>query len=237
VEYSLYLESGPRMKTTMVHVPELLGCVANGPTTEAALEAAADEIRHYLRFLARHDEEADPIAAFETRVAQHVTEGSWIGYGDPPAGFAFDFEPLAREELPLHLRRLRWMGEDLAAIAGRLTPEDMAAKPPKGRSLGDIFRHVAAAEPEYVRTAGAGKPEGAKELVEAIDESPPNVAQMLPRLWEAVIAQFESTSDEALSKTTQRGERPYTTRRGLRRALEHPWEHLREIERRLGETR
>ena len=76
MEYSLYLESGPRMKTTMVHVPELLGCVANGPTTESALEAAADEIRHYLRFLARHDEEADPNAAFETATRRPVSRST-----------------------------------------------------------------------------------------------------------------------------------------------------------------
>ena len=34
-------------------------------------------------------------------------------------------------------------------------------------------------------------------------------------------------------RLTQRGERTFTLKRGLRRALEHPWEHMREIERRL----
>lgn len=35
-EYLFYLESGPQKRKTMVHVLSLLGCVANGPTTEAA---------------------------------------------------------------------------------------------------------------------------------------------------------------------------------------------------------
>src|SRR2546425_682760 len=81
----LYLESGPRRKTTMVHVLDLLGCVANGPTTEAALEAAPDAIREYLRFLRRHGAAAEPGAPFTTSIAAHVMEGSWIGYGDPPS--------------------------------------------------------------------------------------------------------------------------------------------------------
>jgi hypothetical protein len=223
------------MKTTTVHATDLLGCVANGPTTEAALEATPGEIRRFLEFMRRHGEKVDPKEPFETKIAAHVMEGSWIGYGDPAPGFASDFEPLSRRELPVHLKRLRWLGEDLAAIARRLSPKELAATPAKGRPLGEIFRHVAAAEPDYIRTAGLGRPEGVKELVKAIEESPGSVAEHLPRLFELLAARFEEATDEELTNVTQRGERPFTTKRGLRRALEHPWEHLREIERRLGE--
>jgi len=38
--YDLYLESGPRRKKTMVYVLDLLGCMANGLTTEEALARA-----------------------------------------------------------------------------------------------------------------------------------------------------------------------------------------------------
>lgn len=232
-EYALYLESGPRMKTTMVHVLDLLGCVANGPTTEVALEATPAEIRRHLLFLESHGEAVDAASPIETRIAQHVMEGSWIGYGDPAPGFTPDFEPLARDELSSHLRRLRWLGEDLAMTAELLTPEQLTAKPESGRSLHGIFGHIAAAEPDYARTAGAGKVAGAKDLIEMVQESPGAIAHALLRLWDMVIKQFEAMPDDALNKITQRGERPYTARRGLRRALEHPWEHLREIQRRL----
>jgi uncharacterized damage-inducible protein DinB len=224
------------MKTTMVHVFDLLGCVSNGPTTEAALEAAPVEVRTYLRFLATHNEDVDTDGRFTTRIAQHVMEGSWIGYGDPAPGFSPDFEPLTREELAMHLRRLRWLGEDIAMTAEMLSPEQLSAKPAKGRSLHAIFCHIAAAEPEYARTAGAGKVAGAKELIEMIQDSPGAIGHALQRLWDLVIKQFEGMPDEDLNKVTQRGERPYTARRGLRRALEHPWEHLREMQRRLGEA-
>ena len=49
--YKLYLESGPRKKRTMVHVLDLLGCIAKGSTTEEALDNTPGAIRAYLRFL------------------------------------------------------------------------------------------------------------------------------------------------------------------------------------------
>jgi predicted RNase H-like HicB family nuclease len=235
-DYALYLESGPRMKTTMVHVLDLLGCLANGATTEAALEATPGEIREFLRFLQRHGDKADPDAPFTTRMAAHVMEGPWIGYGDPAPGFAPDFEPLRREDLAVHLRRLRWLGDELAQIADELPPKTLMEEPAKGRQIREIIRHVAAAEPEYVRTAGLGKPESVKEIVRAIEQSPEGLSEKLSRLWEVLVTRFEAITDEELNKVTQRGQSPYTARRGLRRALEHSWEHLREIQRRLEES-
>ena len=85
-EYALYVESGPRWRKTMVHVLDLLGCVAQGPTTEAALEATPEAIRAYLRFLRRHSEAVEPESAFTTVVAVHVMEGrGWATATRPPA--------------------------------------------------------------------------------------------------------------------------------------------------------
>lgn len=75
-EYRLYLESGPRRRKTMVHVLELLGCVATGPTTEEALAATPDVIRAYLRFLGRSGEAVEPEGPFSTAVAE---ERSTVG--------------------------------------------------------------------------------------------------------------------------------------------------------------
>ena len=47
------------------HVFDLLGCIANGPTTDAALEATPGEIRECLRFLKRHGEKVDPEKPFQ----------------------------------------------------------------------------------------------------------------------------------------------------------------------------
>src|SRR3990172_1539476 len=105
-EYALYLESGPRRRKTMVHVLELLGCIANGPTPEA--------IRAYLRFLRRHGEPVDPDAPFETRVAEHITEGQWLGNGSPYVAFGPDLQPVTDEEGETFLRRFHWLGKELA---------------------------------------------------------------------------------------------------------------------------
>jgi predicted RNase H-like HicB family nuclease len=88
--YGLFLESGPKRRKTMVHVPGLLGCSANGPTTEAALEATPDAIRRFLGFLAERGESFDPEAPFRTRIVEHVTESIWLGNGDPTIVFAPD---------------------------------------------------------------------------------------------------------------------------------------------------
>src|SRR5207249_4563554 len=113
-------ESGPKMKTTMVHVLDLLGCIANGRTTDAALEATPREIREFLRFLKRHGEKVDPKKRFTTKIAAHVMEGSWIGQGDPPPGFAPDFEPLTQEDERTYRRRFQWLGEELVDLIGRV---------------------------------------------------------------------------------------------------------------------
>lgn len=233
-DYALYLESGPKMKTTMVHVFDLLGCIANGPTTDAALEATPGEIREFLRFLKRHGESVEPEKRFTTKIAAHVMEGSWIGQGDPAPGFAPDFEPLSPEDESTYRRRFQWLGEEIVALIGRTQDKKLEAKPSKGRVLHDIVTHIANSEPEYFRASAIGKPEGVKEALQAIEDV--QAGELGPRiahLWQLLDSQLERITPEVRTAQIQRGEKLWTARRGFRRALEHPWEHLREIQRRL----
>ena len=233
-EYALYVESGPKMKTTMVHVFDLLGCIANGPTTDAALEAAPGEIREFLRFLKRHGEKVDPDGPFTTEIAAHATEGSWIGQGDPAPGFAPDFEPLTRQDENIYRRRFQWRGEEILSLIERTPETQLGAKPSQGRVLSDIAAHIANAEPEYFRASGIGKPEGVKEALQAIESAEAGaLASRLTDLWQLLDGQLERITPEVRTAQVQRGEKLWTARRGLRRALEHPWEHLREMQRRL----
>jgi predicted RNase H-like HicB family nuclease len=64
-----------KKKKTMVHVLDLLGCVAKGSTTDEALDRTPEAISAYLRFLKRHGQMVDPDSACETVVAEHITEG------------------------------------------------------------------------------------------------------------------------------------------------------------------
>ena len=49
--YRLYLDHGPKRKTTMVHVIDLMGCIANAATTEEALEHGWEHLRELERRL------------------------------------------------------------------------------------------------------------------------------------------------------------------------------------------
>ena len=112
MNFELYLESGPRKRTTMVHVLDLLGCIAHEKTTELALGATPKAIRQFLHFLASHGERVDPTQEFTTTVQEHVMVGSWLGYGDPTPGFSRDFEPLSARTLDDGVRKLGWMEQE-----------------------------------------------------------------------------------------------------------------------------
>ncbi len=141
--YDLYLESGPRRRKTMVHVLDLLGCVAVGPTTEDALAATPDAIRAYRRFLRRHGESIDPEAPCDTRVVEHVTEGEWLGNGSPYLVFGPDLDPVTDEEIEALLHRFHCLQEELAGWAEGLTDRELDAQPPEGgRTARAIVVHV-----------------------------------------------------------------------------------------------
>jgi predicted RNase H-like HicB family nuclease len=258
--YLLYLESGPRRRKTMVHVLDLLGCIAQGPTTEAALEATPGEIRDYLRFLQRHGEAVDPGAPFATAVAEHVMEGVWLGNGDPTPGFGPDFAPLDPADLRTHLRRLGWLQADLIEMIRSLPPETLAAEPAGGgRSVARILEHVAESHTVYLRYI-VGKVDGLPEAlheVQAILHTAPfipdpvpdgrdgtgrgdgatqavdDLAAALARLWRLSAARLESMTEAERTQPVPHGQVTWTARRGLRRMLEHAREHALEIARRL----
>ncbi len=231
--YALYVESGPRHRKTMVHVLGLLGCIAQGPTTDEALAATPEAIRGFLRFLKRHGDAVDPKSPFTTKVAAHVTEGSWIGEGDPVAGFAPDFEPLGAAELKRYVERLGWVREDLLRLVGDLPPRQLSAQPHGGgRPIQSILEHISEAQCVYQRYA-AGKVEGLAEAARSVRESQPDLPSALARVWEISGARWAAMTEIERNQQVEHGQRMWTARRGLRRALEHDWEHLQELSRRL----
>src|SRR5512136_1947546 len=151
--YALYLESGPLRRKTMVHVLDLLGCVAVGPTTEDALAATPDAIRAYRRFLSRHGEPVAPDAPFETRVAEHITEGDWLGNGSPYLIFGPDFQPVSDEEVETFLNRYHGLREELATWAATQTDEQLDVPPDSGRTARAVLLHVLGATGGYLSAA------------------------------------------------------------------------------------
>jgi predicted RNase H-like HicB family nuclease/uncharacterized damage-inducible protein DinB len=231
--YDLYLESGPRHKKTMVHVMALLGCIANGRTTEDALAATPDAIRAFKQFLASHGESIEVDAPFETRVAAHVTEGVFLGQGDSSIDYVPDLEPVSLEQLALHTRHYAWLHADLLARVANLDEAALAAEPTKGRGLGRILSHVMGAETAYVRSF-CGPVEGLNTPAKLVDRGEMDVREGFALTGELIVRHLESLSESDLARTFQRGKSLWTAHKGLRRLLEHCWEHLREVEVRLG---
>ncbi|HEX5368691.1 MAG TPA: type II toxin-antitoxin system HicB family antitoxin [Dehalococcoidia bacterium] len=233
-EYALYLESGPKRRKTMVHVPELLGCVATGPTTDETLAATPDAIRAYLRFLQRHGEPLDSEASFTTRIAEHVTKGDWLGNGSPYLVFATDLEPIEQPELETHLRRFDAIREALAAWAEAQGDAQLEATPDvKGRTARAILLHVLGATGAYV-AAAVGNTSGFSRIHTLAERGEMALPEALRRTGSMVKQRFLETTPEERSAVIEKSTTIRTLRKALRRTLEHDWEHLVELARRPG---
>ena len=231
-KYSLYLESGPHQRTTMVHVIDLLGCVVSGATTEQALDATPDAIRAFQRFLRQHDKTIKSDGEFKIVIVQHVMEGSWIGYGDPASGFKPDFEPMAAKDLTVYLKRLTWLQSDLLKLVRELPLKQLLAEPKTtGRSLYGILDHVAESHAVYLRYL-VGKVDGMADALKAIKE-PEQLTDALPRLWQISNARLQTLTEQERSHQVPHGQVTWTARRAMWRMLEHHWEHLQEVKSRL----
>lgn len=226
ITYDLYLESGPKMRTTMVHVPALAGCSARRPTTDGALEATPEAIRSFLRFLARHGARVDPDAAFRTRIRQHITQGMWLGNG--AAFLQADLEPLSPRDADQGLQRLGWLHADLRTLVEGLAPKQLDAQPKNGRPLRRIVQHVVGAEGGYLRGVT-----GASRLSREVDEGRAEACDALDRLLEMERARLRAMTAAERAAVVQRGQSRWTARSALRRMIEHAWEHYAEIATRL----
>ena len=230
--HALYVESGPQRKSTLVHVLDLLGCVVFARTTDEAVAAAPEEIRLYLRYLARHGEEVDPKEKIETAVAEHITKGDIIGRGASDIVFAPERVALGAAQLAQYLRWLAWSRADLLKLVKWIDAKTLAKKPSEGRSLRDILLHVLEADMGYVYAA-LGPVKEVGEPARAALRGDLDLRVALGEERDAAIARLRSaTPAERVAARGPRNDRT-TFRRALRRMLEHEWEHRREIERRL----
>ena len=232
--YDIHLESGPKRRKTMVHVLDLLGCVAIGPTTEQAIEATPDAIRGYRRFLARHGEPGDPDAPFETRVAAHVTEGDWLGNGSPYLMFDRDYDPVTDAEVETYLARFHGLMEELAGWAEGRTPEQLATAPDGGgRPARGVLLHVLGAPGGYLAAALGGAP-GFSRVAGAAERGELDLPAALRRVDAMAADRVRATTPEERAAVRRRPKDERTLRKGIRRMLEHSWEHLAELSRRPG---
>jgi uncharacterized damage-inducible protein DinB len=233
VKYALYLESGPQRKSTLVHVVDLLGCACFGPTTDEAVAATPDEIRAYLRYLRRHGDRGDPDAPITVHVAEHVTEGDFLGHGSPQAVYTSDRKPVTPAELATYLRRLEWSRGDLLALLDGASAKALDAKPASGRSLRDVLRHVLEADAGYLANA-LGAVASVNAPINAARRGELDVRIALQEARDAAIERLRALTPAERAFVREHPSGARTMRKTIRRLLEHEWEHRREIARRMG---
>ncbi len=223
--YDLYLESGPKMRKTMVHVPALMGCTARGDTTEAALAATPGAIRAYLRFLARHGESIDAEAPVRTRIAEHITQGTFLGNG--AVFLPTDTASLSARESDALMKRLSALHDELRRLTGGLSATQLGARPSKGRTIRQILQHVCC-EGAYLRGVS-----GASRIQREVDEGRLDPHDAIDRLLDLETARLRAMTTTERTEVIMRGQSPWSARSALRKMLEHAWEHYAEIAERL----
>ncbi len=232
--YALYVESGPKRRKTMVHVPQLLGCIAQGATTDEAIEATPEAIRTFLQFLRRAGEDVDPDGAFAVEVAEHVTEGDWLGNGSPYLIFGPDLEPVTEAQLDLYLRRFAALRAALAEWATSQTDAQLDAAPaPKGRTARAILLHVMTTPGAYL-SAPLGGVKGFSRLGTAAERGEISLADGLMQVHDLAERYLRETTPEQRRAVIERPKDVRTLRKAIRRMLEHDWEHLVELSQRPG---
>ena len=231
--YDLYLESGPKRMKTMVHVLNLLGCVATGPTTDAALEATPDSIRAYLRLMTAAGQRADPDAAFNTNVAQHITEGIWLGNGSPYVTFGPDLEPVTAKDISTLLARYNAMRELLASWAESRTPKQLDSAKSGSRTARTILLHVAGSGGGYLSPVVGGT-KGFSALHSAVERAEVPLPDGIRRVAAMCTEIVRATTPEQRKAVIKRSKEIRTLRKALRRVLEHDFEHLLELSRMPG---
>jgi predicted RNase H-like HicB family nuclease len=232
--YDLYLESGPRRRKTMIHVPSLLGCVATGATTDEAIAHTPETIRSFLRLLARLGEDVDPDTAFTTRVVEHVTEGQWLGNGSPYLLFTPDRVPLGDDAIEAALHRFD--GFDLYWrdwLAGQRDTDLDAAPAGGGRPGRAVVMHVLGARGSYL-AAALGSAPGFGRVHSAVERGDVELIPAFAQSRDLIRARVESTTPSERTGVRELPAGPRTLHQALRRMLEHEWEHLLELSRRPG---
>jgi hypothetical protein len=220
----------------MVHVLDLLGCVALGRTTEEAIDAAPDAIVSDLDFLQRCGERSagakDERGAIESRVAQHIAEGKWLGNGSPYLIFASDFDPVEDQEIELFLRRFHQLRSELASWVGALSPAELDAEAGE-RPARAVLLHVLA-PPGGMLSAALDGVSGFSRIERLAERGELPIDEALLQVEQLAAARIRETTAEERRRVVQRANDQRTLRKAIRRILEHDWEHLAALGRRPG---
>lgn len=228
-DYAVYVESGPLQRKTMVHVFDLLGCIARGATTAEALQETPAAIQAFLEFEAKHSGSSAAAEPINIHVVEHVSQGPWLGYGDPVSGFTPDFDVLSFTDLQTYLRRLKLMEEDLLTLAGKIPLEQRAQTPANGgRSANAILVNLGEGHACFLRYI-LGKMDEISARMRAVRREPAALLENLAAIWEIANLRMAELNETERNLRVQHGQVTWTMRRAIRRMLEVTWDFSGEL--------
>jgi len=218
--YQVCLEVGED-GTCMAHVPELIGCFAVGSTREETLERLRSAISEHLAWLAEHKEVAAPSAEageVEIEVVEEIsTPASYPRRpGEPVAFFAADEEPLSYHDLQTAVRLMEHARRDLLEFLKDAPDSLLHWRPgPDDPSIAETLLHMAHVEADYLVHLEGEPRQAPFPLLAAV------------RSW--VYHRLSRLTDVELSRLTTHRDEKWSTRKVLRRFLEHDREHTSHI--------
>jgi predicted RNase H-like HicB family nuclease/uncharacterized damage-inducible protein DinB len=192
----------------LAHIPALSGCVASGTTRDEAVANARRAFADYLRLLE----------------ARGVSTEHWKGLD--PATFAVkplpddrvapeDTGPLEEHELRDFLHRMEASRSALLALVRELSPAELERKPTETTwSVREALEHVMEGEVSFL------------SRLERWPTDPFNTLQAVHRMAFQRFTVLEP-ADTALDHAVMG--RRWTTRKVMRRILEHEYEHMMQI--------
>lgn len=214
----------------MAHALDLPGCFTRGANRDAALKRMPAAIRGYHAWLRRHGEPAPPEDEHvEVGAVEQVGGSGPFDPGDVAALFALDREPVTPEEMEGRFRLMAYSRADLLALVRDL-PDDVLdwQQTPDALSLRCLLRHIGNAEEWYVSRIvppdtlpPEWEHDGDRPVFEFLAMERRTALERLRQLTEEQRAGvFHPT------RWTDHPEEPWTTRKALRRFLEHEREHV-----------
>jgi predicted RNase H-like HicB family nuclease len=215
---------------TGTFVPSRSGCWVFGRTPERALNEAKVAVADWFEWLKRHGEQVpNEMRNFEVEVSEMMKVNyNPIKAGKPEPLFWSEVSPITREDIVRTLQLMRYSREDLLKIVSDLSKDCLNWRPPdEPRTIGNCLRHIAYVEPWYMNRLNIDLPcEYPRNVFKLLDSTRKAVDDCLehfPR--EKMRGVFQPTKDRSSTCNL------WTSRKVLRRLVDHERLHTKYIER------
>jgi predicted RNase H-like HicB family nuclease/uncharacterized damage-inducible protein DinB len=219
--FNIYIETNAAGRT-MIHIPQLPGCIVRAASENLAIDRVEDAIHQHIAWQKTHAIAPGVFSENLQIVIKDRFKGDAAsGAGSRVALLPGDRLPIDEHELLSQLNFMQASRADLLDLVRGISDEDMQYAPtPKAITICEILRHMAGAEQWYLARLG---------LISrcAPQKTPIQRLQLVrEKAYQYLSAYDLSLSGEVIEKAGE----SWTLRKVLRRFLEHERQHLLELE-------